>query len=127
MGDALADAFRSEMPCEPRDAALLASLVRERPARLGGGPEDSDADLVVRLRDPRTFGAFAEAVLDEGRVAPGLRTALLEHAPECGFHVPRAHAGLFCDDVPQGVLLSLQGERTFLRILRGRTVVTYVL
>ncbi len=79
MGDALADAFRSEIPCAPRAASFLATLVRERPARLGGGPEDSDADLVVRLRDPRTFGAFAEAVLEDGRAEPGLRAAVLEH------------------------------------------------
>ena len=79
MGDALADAFRSEIPCDPGSAVLLAAFARERPSRLGGDPEDSDADLVLRLRDPRFFGAFAEAVLGDRRVAPGLRTSVLEH------------------------------------------------
>lgn len=79
MADGLADAFRSEIPCEASVAALLATLAREQLPRLGGGPEDSDEDLVLRLRDPRTFGLFAESVLDDPRVGPTARDALVEH------------------------------------------------
>lgn len=79
MGDALADAFHSEIPCEASAAVLLATLAREQLARLGGTSEDSDQDLVVRLRDPRTFGAFAEAASEDRRVGPAVRAAVLEH------------------------------------------------
>ncbi len=79
MADALAEAFRSEIPCEAPVAALLASLARAQLAGLGGGPEDSDADMVVRLRDPRVFGLFAEAALADRRAGPAARDAVLEH------------------------------------------------
>lgn len=79
MTDPLADAFRSEIPCEASVASLLASLAREHRARLGGGPEDTDEDVIVRLRDPRAFGSFAEAVLEDPRVGPAARDAVLEH------------------------------------------------
>lgn len=79
MADALAEAFRSEIPCDAPTAALLAALARERLASLGGGAEDSDADLIVRLRDPRVFGRFAETVLEDRRAGPGARDAVLEH------------------------------------------------
>lgn len=79
MADALADAFRSEIPCTAPVASLLAILAREHLARLGGGPEDSDADVTVRLRDPRVFGSFAEAVLEDRRAGPAVHEAVLEH------------------------------------------------
>ncbi len=79
MPDALAEAFRSEIPCEAGVASLLAALVREHLAQLGGGPEDSDADLTVRLRDPVVFGTFAEAVLEDRRAGAAARDAVLEH------------------------------------------------
>ncbi len=79
MADALADAFRSEIPCEASVASLLASLAREHRARAGGGSEDSDADLVLRFRDPRAFGSFAEEALEDPRLSPAAREALLEH------------------------------------------------
>lgn len=60
-------------------AAFLASAARANLAGLGGGPEDSDADVVVRLRDPRVFGLFAEAVLADRRAGPAVRDAVLEH------------------------------------------------
>ncbi len=78
MADALAEAFRSEIPCDASTASLLASLAREHLARLGGGPEDSDTDVTVRLRDPRVFGRFAEALLEDRRAGPAVRDAVLE-------------------------------------------------
>ncbi len=79
MSDGLADALRSEIPCDASAATLLSTLVREQVRRLGGSPEDSDADLVVRLRDPRTYGDFVERAVEDPRTVPGLREALLEH------------------------------------------------
>lgn len=58
---------------------MLASLAREDASRVGGTPEDSDEDLVLRLRDPRTFGAFVESVSADRRVDPAVREALVEH------------------------------------------------
>ncbi len=79
MSDPLAEAFQSEIPCEKAVATLLASLAREHLARLGGGPEDSDADLIVRLRDPRVFGTFAEVVCADRRAGAAAQDAVLEH------------------------------------------------
>lgn len=79
VADALAEAFRSEIPCDASTAALLATLAREHIAALGGGPDDSDADVTVRLRDPVVFGRFAETVVDDRRVDPGVLDAILEH------------------------------------------------
>ncbi len=79
VSDGLADALRSEIPCDASSAALLSTLVREQVRHLGGSLEDSDADLVVRLRDPRTYGDFVERAVDDPRVPPGLCEALLEH------------------------------------------------
>ncbi len=77
--DALADALCLEVPCGPRDAGLLADLARTHLRTTAGTAEDSDADLVLRLRDPRVFGAFAEASLQEDRLGIGVRRALAEH------------------------------------------------
>lgn len=79
MADALAQAFQSEIPCDASMASLLASLAREHLASLGGGIEDTDADVTLRLRDPRAFGRFVEAVLDDRRAGPSVRDAVLEH------------------------------------------------
>lgn len=79
MADALAEAFRSEIPCAPSVAIRLAALAREHLAGLGGGSEDSDQDVVLRLRDPRTFGLFAEAVLEDRRIGADVRDAVVEH------------------------------------------------
>ena len=79
MTSALAAAFRSELPCSDATAALLSSLARERLPVLGGTVEDSEEDLVLRLRDPRIFGAFAESVAEDSRVTSQVRSALIEH------------------------------------------------
>ncbi len=80
MSDALADALRLEIPCNARDAVVLADLARLRFRAAGRVPEDSDEDLVLRLRDPRVFGTFAEAALEDTRVGETTRRALVEHA-----------------------------------------------
>ncbi len=80
MGDALAEAFRAELPCSTSTAALLATLAREKGGLLEGGPEDTDEDLILRLRDPRTFGAFAERVLHDRRADAVARDAVAERA-----------------------------------------------
>lgn len=80
VGDALVDALRSELPCNERDAIILAELARSRVPRIVGTAEDSDEDLVMRLRDPQIFGAFAEAVLEDPQIASALRSNVVEHA-----------------------------------------------
>jgi hypothetical protein len=76
---ALAKAFRAELPCSDAMAAVLSSLAQERLSRLGGSPEDSEEDLVLRLRDPRIFGAFVESIAEDRRVPPPVQSVLIEH------------------------------------------------
>ncbi len=94
MADTLADAFRSELPCDAASAAALAARARAVLPRLAGSAEDSDEDLVVRLRDPRSFGAFAEVVLSEGGLPPVLRRAVAEHAFDL-LSLPRTEGEIF--------------------------------
>lgn len=94
MGDTLADAFRSELPCDAASAASLAARARAVLPRLAGSAEDSDEDLVLRLRDPRSFGAFAGLVLSEGGLPPSLRRALAEHAFDL-LSLPRTEGEIF--------------------------------
>ena len=91
MRDALADALRAEIPCDPVVAPRLAALARQQLARLGGTAEDSDQDLLVRLRDPRSFGAFAEVASTDSEVPVGARIAILEHAFDL-LPLPRSEA-----------------------------------
>ncbi len=79
MADPLADAFRTEIPCDAAVAASLAARARESLPRLTGSPEDTDADLIIRLRDPRVFGAFVEPLLDDPDLRGPVRQALVEH------------------------------------------------
>lgn len=58
---------------------MLAGLAREVVPRLLGTAEDSEEDLLLRLRDPRVFGGFVESVGDDPRVNPSLRRAMVEH------------------------------------------------
>jgi len=44
-----------------------------------GSTEDSDEDLVVRLRDPRVFGTFAESLGGDRRLRASTRVAMAEH------------------------------------------------
>ncbi len=94
MADPLADAFRAEIPCDGPTAALLAARARERLPRIARSPEDTDEDLILRLRDPRLFGAFVEALLAEPEVPEGVRRVLVEHVFDL-LPLPRTEAEVF--------------------------------
>lgn len=94
MADPLADTFRAEIPCDGPTAALLASRARERLPRIARSPEDTDEDLVLRLRDPRLFGGFVEGLLAEPEVPPDVRRALVEHVFDL-LPLPRTEAEVF--------------------------------
>ena len=79
MTSALVDAFRSELPCSEAEARTLAELARGRVPHLAGSPEDTEEDVVLRLRDPRLFGEFVESVGSDARVTTATRVLLLEH------------------------------------------------
>lgn len=80
MTSSLADAFRADLRCSESVAHLLASLAQQYMRRVTGSSEDSEEDVVLRLRDPRVFGDFAEAVRADRRVSPAVRNLLIEHA-----------------------------------------------
>ena len=94
MADLLADAFRAEIPCDGPTASLLAARARERLPRLAKSPEDTDEDLVLRLRDPRLFGAFVEGLLGEPEVSGEVRRALVEHVFDL-LPLPRTEGEVF--------------------------------
>ncbi len=79
MASALVDSFRSELPCSEAEARILTELARDWMPRLAGSPEDTEEDVVLRLRDPRLFGAFVESVGADARVPAATRVRLLEH------------------------------------------------
>ena len=79
VADALAFAFEAEVPCDSRTASILAALARRRLPEITGSDDDTDADLVLRLRDPRVLGSFVEALLGDGRVPEAARLGLVEH------------------------------------------------
>ncbi len=78
MSSPLAEAFRADLRCSDSQADSLAALARERMPSIVGSAEDSEEDLVLRLRDPRAFGAFVGSVVEDPRLPPGLQTSLLE-------------------------------------------------
>ncbi len=75
----LAASFRAELGCDGEEAALLANAARVVVARELILHEDTDEDLVVRLRDPRVFGIFAESLVGDRRLRTTTRVALSEH------------------------------------------------
>ncbi len=94
MADPIADAFRTEIPCDERVAASLAARARERLPQIARSSEDSDEDLVLRLRDPRLFGAFVEGLLADPDVPEGVRWALVEHVFDL-LPLPRTEGEVF--------------------------------
>ena len=80
MASLLATTFHDDLGCDESTAAVLADLARERVPWLGGSTEDSEEDLVLRLQDPRVFGAFAESIMRSRRLPLPVRVALAEHA-----------------------------------------------
>jgi len=91
---ALEDGFRSELQCDDQEAALLATTARDFAARSQDLAEDSDEDLLVRLRDPRVFGAFAEPRLGDEALTHATRVALAEHAFDL-LTLPRGERDVF--------------------------------
>ncbi len=79
MASPLVDALRSELPCSEAVAYTLAELARDHVPRIARSSEDSEEDLVLRLRDPRLFGAFVASVEDDARVSSATRLLLIEH------------------------------------------------
>jgi len=78
MAGALEESLLIDLRCGESDAATIASLARDCVPRIVESAEDSDEDLVVRLRDPRVFGEFAVPLLDDSHLSAALRTMLAE-------------------------------------------------
>lgn len=78
--DALGEALQIELRCPGETAARLAGLARRRVPQIVGTSEDSDADLVMRLRDPRVFGEFAVALMPSADLSVKTRVLLADHA-----------------------------------------------
>ena len=79
MTSSLVDAFRADLRCSDSVARLLAALALQHVRRVTASSEDSEEDVVLRLRDPRVFGDFADAIRVDRRVSPAVRTLLIEH------------------------------------------------
>ncbi len=78
MPDVLAESFRIDLRCDAPAAAHLANLARERLPRIAGASEDSDEDLILRLRDPRLFGTFAASVVGDADLSPAVQEAMAD-------------------------------------------------
>lgn len=80
MTESLAEALRAELECDGPTAATIAGLAREWLPRITNSGEDSDEDLVQRLRDPRVFGEFAASVIEDVKVDSSVCQVLADHA-----------------------------------------------
>ena len=80
VADFLAESLRADLRCNASTGAAIAALARTRLPRITGSTEDSDEDLVQRLRDPRTFGEFAAGLIEEGEIAIDVREILSDRA-----------------------------------------------
>lgn len=123
MASTLVEMFRSELPCSEDVAVILADLARRKLPRLVGSAEDSDEDLVLRLRDPRVFGEFVESVEGEARVSAPARNALVEHVFDL-LPLPRTEGEVIAVETraPRRLLsfaaaLAATGELTVLHIM----------
>ncbi len=122
VGDTLSDALRADLGCSADAAEDLARRAREHLARVLGSAEDSDEDLVLRLQDPRTFGAFAESLVADPGLPMGIRTSVVERVFDL-LPLPRTEGEVILvgDRSPPG-LLSLAGflaERDGLTVLHA--------
>lgn len=79
MAGTLEESLRLDLRCGAAEAAKIGSLARDRMRRIAGVAEDSEEDLVVRLRDPRMFGEFAIPLLEDASLSLDLRATLAEH------------------------------------------------
>lgn len=90
----LVAAFESDLRCERSEAELLAEMALVTVPGITGSEDDTPEDLVVRLRDPRIFGAFAETVTRAPRLPNETRIAVAEHAFDL-LSLPRAEGDVF--------------------------------
>ena len=109
MIDSLAESFRADLRCDSQTAAQLANLARARVPGIAGTAEDSDEDLVLRLRDPRIFGEFVAPLLEDRHLAEGLRAVLAERAFDL-LPLPRGEGDL--------ILVESRAPRQLLSIAR---------
>lgn len=79
MANVLEDSLAADLPCTIEEARALRELAIRSDVPIGG-PDDTEEDLVVRLRDPLVFGAFAERVAADPGLAPSLRRRVVERA-----------------------------------------------
>ena len=93
MADVLEEAFLSDLGCTAQQAQVLASFARERRSILGA-EEDTEEDLLVRLRDPVVFGAFAGSVVKDPQLPARLRQSVAEHAFDL-LPLPRSEGDVF--------------------------------
>jgi len=70
--------------------------------------EDLDEDIIVRLRDPRIFGDFAAALLEDQEVSTGVGSLLVEHTFDL-LPVPPGEADL--------ILVETRAPRSLLRLV----------
>jgi len=76
--DSLAEFFRVDVRCDPRDSVRLAAKARAFFARDPASADDAPEDLAVRLQDARAFGLFAEPLLRDRRLRAATRRALAD-------------------------------------------------
>ena len=119
MSDTLAESLRADLRCDAPAAAYLATVARERVPRLAGTPEDSDEDLVLRLRDPRVFGEFAASLLEDAGLPSPLREAVAERVFDL-LPLPRGEGDVIVVEgrAPKGLLAIAD----FVAAARGLTV-----
>lgn len=80
MASPIRDLFTSELRIAPGDAETLAVAAMVEVPRFTGFRDDTEEDLVARLRDPRFFGEFAASSLNRKGLRQSTRVALAEHA-----------------------------------------------
>lgn len=123
MPEPLRDSFLADLRCTRDEATALAGLARAWRGTRGSDPEDTDEDLIVRLRDPRSYGDFVAGALSDARLSAGTRTALVEGAFDL-LSLPDSEADVFLVEAraPRGLLalaafLAAQGGLTVLHAM----------
>lgn len=105
MPEPLRDSFLADLRCSPDEASALADLARTWHSERRSEAEDTDEDLIVRLRDPRAYGDFVAGTLADGRLSVKTRTALVEGAFDL-LSLPGSEGDVFLVEAraPKGLL-----------------------
>lgn len=98
VADFLAESLRADLQCNVSTAAALAALARTRLPPITGSTEDSDEDLVQRLRDPRAFGEFAAALIEAREIGADVCEILADRAFDL-LPLPRSEGDLIVVEV----------------------------